>query len=125
MRKNFFHLFCLLLLFGCSKEQINQLNLQNNQLSSLLTNAKFTEESLKAELDKANEENKNNEVMIEQLKEQQDQNLNNLRSLFEKITNIDQSFTSDSKLELNYDEKKGKDVIQALSLIKLPSIKRV
>ena len=99
--------------------------MRNDQLSSRLTNEESTKESLKAELDKANEENKNNEVMIEQLKEQQDQNMKNLRSLFEKITNIDQSFTYNSKLELNYEEQKGKDAIQTLSLFKLPIIHRV
>ena len=97
------------------QKQINQLNVQNNKLSQRLANMESNYEGLKTELDKANEENKSKEVMIEELKEQQDQNIKYLSSTFD----------SDSKLEIKKNEQEDKDKIQTLSLVKLASIKRV
>ena len=98
------------------KNRIDQLSQHNTSLHS-------NYDSIKTELDQANEENKKKDIEIEELKN--NSGTGDLKKLSRIVSNIGDTINSESKIEVRYRNQEDKDALKLLSSNKLPAVKRV
>ena len=103
---------------------------EKEKLKKLINSLEARYDELRDELDKAYEENKKKDTVIEKLKEDpitcsNKLGLENLKQLYYTVTNLKQPFNSEDAIQINYGNQTGKDTTALLSLFRLPAVKRL